>query len=173
MEETKKKASKLEDAKDRLIDAFNGSISKGIENIDAEEAGEVTDMIKDLAEAEKECWEACYYKSIVEAMDESKSNEKMGYDSWRYANGEFAPKGRGTRGYTPVYMNGDNFYDDLSDHMIGYTDGGSNGARSTKSRMGYSEDPIDELSKLWQEADSDTKHRMKAALEEMAHSLGE
>lgn len=177
MEETKKKTSKIEDAKERLVEAFNGAISGGIESLDTEEAGAVTDMIKDLAEAEEKCWKACYYKKIVEAMDES--NERMGYDRYRYANGEFAPKGRGTRGYTPVYMEGEDFYKDMSDHMLGYTPddartnrGTNNMAANGTRRMGYHQDPVDELAELWQEADHDTKVRMKSALEEMVQQIG-
>ena len=166
MEEVKKKASKIEDAKERLVEALNGAISSGIENVDASEAGEITDMIKDLAEAEEKCWKACYYKSIVEAMNES---EKMGYDPWRYSNGEYAPKGRGTRGYTPVYTD-DDPYRDMSDHMLGYTPDDRMQTRPTK--MGYHDDPVDELAELWQEADHNTKVRMKSALEEMVQQLG-
>lgn len=166
MEDTKKKTDKIKDTKDRLVDALNGQVANGIESLDADEAGKVTDMIKDLAEAEKECWEACYYKSIVEAMDkESKESERMGYDAWRYANGEYAPKGRGTRGYTPVY------YDGMNGEM---TEGRTMRAGYTRNtRMGHTEDPIDELAELWREADHDTKVRMKSALEEMAQQIGE
>lgn len=71
---------------------------------DVKTMGEVIDMIKDITEAEEKCWKACYYKSIVEAMEEAEEWEKMehmdpegrmGYDNWRYASGRFAPKGRG------------------------------------------------------------------------------
>lgn len=68
--------------------------SRGMNNIDAEWLGEITDMVKDLNEAE-------YYARISEAMDEE--GERMGYDRWRYANGEYAPKGRGHLGYTPMH----------------------------------------------------------------------
>lgn len=79
---------------------------------------EVIDMIKDLAEAE-------YHSKITHAMEEEEKEEeeeekymlrqmkeeygeddgKRYYDEWRYANGRFAPKGRGMRrGYSiPVH----------------------------------------------------------------------
>lgn len=79
---------------------------------------EVIDMIKDLSEAE-------YHSKITHAMEEEEKKEeeeekymlrqmkeeygedagKRYYDEWRYANGRFAPKGRGTRrGYSvPVH----------------------------------------------------------------------
>lgn len=40
---------------------------RGIERID----GEMVDMVKDLAEAEKSCWEAEYYRKVTEAMEGS------------------------------------------------------------------------------------------------------
>ena len=71
---------------------------------------EVVDMIKDLSEAE-------YYAKISKAMDKAEEEEKdeekymlqrmkedygeedaqRYYNAWRYADGRFAPKGRGTR----------------------------------------------------------------------------
>lgn len=68
--------------KKRLVEIVKSEFSKGIEQIDAKEMGEVTDMIKDLAEAEKLCKEACYYDSIVDAMEEGSDdpyNMRMGY----------------------------------------------------------------------------------------------
>ena len=84
---------------------------KSVEEIDTKELGEVTDMLKDLAEAE-------YYARIAKAMEEAEKEdeeeakrimremkeqygeeegERRFYDNYRYANGRFAPKGRGTR----------------------------------------------------------------------------
>lgn len=48
---------------------------RGPERIDVNRMGEMVDMVKDLAEAEKSCWEAQYYRNAVgEAM-----KEKYGY----------------------------------------------------------------------------------------------
>ena len=87
---------------------------KGIENIDTCEMGQVVDMIKDLNEAE---YKAVIVKSMKEADEEEKEYDKellrtlkaeygeeggrRYYDAYRYANGRFAPKGKGTyrRGY--------------------------------------------------------------------------
>lgn len=44
-----------------------------MDRIDVKEIGELVDMVKDLAEAEKECWEASYYRKVTEAMEEGKS----------------------------------------------------------------------------------------------------
>lgn len=71
--------------------------------------GQVIDMIKDLYEAEKDCWKACYYKEMVEMMKKEKENPEMqrrfGYDNWRYSSGQFAPKGHGHyAGYPMIPM---------------------------------------------------------------------
>lgn len=48
---------------------------RGPERMDVDRLGEMVDMVKDLAEAEKSCWEAQYYRNAVsEAMQ-----EKYGY----------------------------------------------------------------------------------------------
>lgn len=86
---------------EKLSECAKCEIDKGIENIDPCEMGQVTDMMKDLAEA-------MYYRTLMKAMEESSADETMEmfdrfddgrrfYDNYRYANGRFAPKGRGTR----------------------------------------------------------------------------
>lgn len=60
--------------KNQLIQEVEKNIAeRGIERVD----GEKVDMIKDLAEAEKACWEAEYYRTVAEAMKEGKA----GYSS--------------------------------------------------------------------------------------------
>lgn len=89
----------LEHATEAALSEWN---RKGTHNVDTKEMGEVVDIIKDLAEAEKAVWEACYYKEIVEAMEEEEEFQEMlykegraGYDRWRTSKGRFAPKGHG------------------------------------------------------------------------------
>ena len=43
--------------------------AEDLNRINVKELGEMVDMVKDLAEAEKNCWEASYYKATSEAMD--------------------------------------------------------------------------------------------------------
>lgn len=100
-------------------------LENGTEHIDTCEFGEVVDMIKDLNEAE---YRAVIVKSMKKADEEEEEYNKellrtlkaeygeeggrRYYDEYRYANGRFAPKGRGTRrGYEePPFM-----------HMYPYT----------------------------------------------------
>ena len=95
-------------------------LDKGVENVNTEEMGEAVDMIKDLCEAE---YKAVIVKSMKKADEEEEEYDKellrslkaeygeesgrRYYDQYRYANGRFAPKGKGTyrRGYEePPYM---------------------------------------------------------------------
>lgn len=106
MENMKKSASFEEICalKKDLIKILGAELhTKGVDDLDAKDCGAVTDMIKDLAEAEKNCMEACYYQSIVKAMTDAEDEEKDGYNRNRYANGRYAPKGRGSRsmGFMP------------------------------------------------------------------------
>ena len=137
--------------------------SKGALSVDTEEMGKVVDMVKDLAEAEKCAWEKCYYKSIVEAMEDEEKYEqsllkemidkygeadgRLGYDRWRRSSGRFAPKGQGHEtsmavatgraGYDPKmppYYDGDpNLWT-----VMGYPDGSWNtqGSRDGRPNMG-------------------------------------
>lgn len=119
---------------ERLCEIYNDLMRWAETNKDCADVktmGEVIDMIKDIAEAEEKCWKSCYYKSIVEAMEEAEEWEKMeymdeegrmGYDNWRYSSGRFAPKGRGHKtghrggrmGYVPYYDDGG----DMNDHEM-------------------------------------------------------
>ena len=54
---------------EKMVALTDAQLAKGAECIDAEELGEVIDMIKDLAEAKKETVEACYKMQIMEAME--------------------------------------------------------------------------------------------------------
>ena len=109
LEDMKKSGSydELCDLKKDLIKIFASELhTKGVDDLDTKDCAEVADMIKDLAEAEKACMEACYYETVIKAMEkadeEDEQEGRMGYNAYRYANGRYAPKGRGTRrGYTP------------------------------------------------------------------------
>lgn len=154
MHEAMERSKKLCEMKDKLVSCMADQLNMGVQNVNTHEAGEVIDMIKDLAEAEEKCWKACYYKTIVKAMkDEEEQYERMspderrGYDHWRYSSGRFAPTGRGhySSGYRP--MDGDEWAESM--HMepwmkMGYDDGmrrdhdsQNRSAGDGAGRMGY------------------------------------
>lgn len=90
------------DMKKTLTSALKSHISNGLESVDTSEAGQVADIIKDLSETERNCYEACYYKTVIEAMEEGEE-PRYGYNNRRYSNGHYAPKGSGSvsMGYRP------------------------------------------------------------------------
>ena len=62
-----------------LIDALKTQMSGGVGNVDAEEAGEVVDMIKDFAQTDYYEAKAHYYRTVEKAMEEGKSRGRYGY----------------------------------------------------------------------------------------------
>ena len=60
---------------DTMLSCFKSEISNGLMNINAKEAGEVADIIKDMSETEKNLYEANYYKLVSEAMEEKNKPE--------------------------------------------------------------------------------------------------
>lgn len=163
LEDMKKSGSYDEicELKKDLVKIFASELhTKGVNDLDTKDCAEVADMIKDLAEAEKACMEACYYETIVKAMekaDEDDDDGRMGYNSRHYANGRFAPKGRGTRmGYIPDmmmqypyvyrYINDPDFEDKMAERY-GYQTSGAGNRSQSGSRMGYDDwdwDPDDD-----------------------------
>lgn len=90
---------------EKLSETAKCEFDKGVENVDTCEMKEVIDMMKDLSES-------IYYRVLTESMLDADAEEIMDmfdrygedrryYDHYRYKNGRFAPKGRGTyrRGY--------------------------------------------------------------------------
>ena len=100
---------RMHDMIEKLSECAKSEFDKGIENVNTDEMGKVTDMLKDLAEA-------MYYRTLTNIMEESDVEDVLGmldrrfYDDYRYkTTGRYAPKGRGTyggrRGYEePPYM---------------------------------------------------------------------
>lgn len=153
MHEVEAKVKKLSELKEQLVTAATAECAKGLQSVKTEELAAVTDMIKDLSEAEEKCWKACYYKTVLEQMKKAEEsgasqmpdmplswmlpNDRMGYDHYRYSSGRFAPKGHGTyspgrSGYPTVY------YDDSMNDRMGYNGGGSSGGNSSGGQSGGS-----------------------------------
>ena len=100
---------RMHDMIEKLSECAKCEFDKGIENVNTDEMGKVTDMLKDLAEA-------MYYRTLTNIMEESDVEDALGmldrrfYDDYRYkTTGRYAPKGKGTyvgrRGYEePPYM---------------------------------------------------------------------
>lgn len=99
LEEKEKIMCKVCDIQEKLACALESQMDN-LESLNAEEAGEVMDMVKDCSETVYYITKAAYYKQIMEAMEEEEKSmryneSRMGYNNRRYADGRYAPAGRG------------------------------------------------------------------------------
>ena len=149
--------------------AMEKAKTHGFDNLSAQD----WDDLKDCMESVKCAICADKDYRIVEAMDECEQEEKylgrMGYDRYRYADGRFAPKGRGHRmGYRPyLYMGEDDWMNEYThnpDFMKpGYTESGK-----MDSRHGRSYDRFDENRRFYHESgDAATKKRMEDSIKDV------
>lgn len=162
------KLKDVSEIKHRLVDWVKTESVKGFNNAEEVEImGEVVDMIKDLASAEKDCMEACYYETVTEAMSGGEESERMGFDRWRYASGRFAPKGRGTRmGYDNGRMMPEPRNDDMINGRYGYTE--------PNMRMGHAADldaTIESVRTMWDEAKPEDRKRMREILGDLVYQM--
>ena len=181
------KLKDIVEIKHDLVEAVKMEMAQGIESVDTEEMGEVVDMIKDLASAEKSCMEAAYYELVCEAMQ---GDDSAGYDRWRYSSGRFAPKGRGSvRGYLPPYMDGDTLeakpmgYDrntgrtransgmyGSSDVRYGYTPEsmGMHDGMTSKEKM---DKAIEVMGDIWSDATRDEREVLKTCVQDLLYQM--
>ena len=142
---------------EQLSESIEHEFSKGVEHIETEEMKEAIDMLKDLYEIKKSMMEACYYKKIIEAMEESEYVEDYDWQGRMYYRGQsrdsmgrYTGRGGRRRGYEDMMMPMD-YREDLLypiDHPYGsmepeigrmYYDGrnsGGQGGRQGGSRSG-------------------------------------
>ena len=139
---------------EQLSESIEHEFSKGVEHIETEEMKEAIDMLKDLYEIKKSMMEACYYKKIIEAMEESEYGEDYDWQGRMYYRGQsrdsmgrYTGRGGRRRGYEDMMMPMD-YREDLLypiDHPYGrgmepdmgvmyYDDGRSSGGYSSGSR---------------------------------------
>lgn len=86
---------RIKEAKDQFLDLMEQDIKQhgGVQRVDVKLHGELADIVKDLAEAEKSCWEAEYYRAVTEAMGGQQAS--YGYSRMGYGGG----MDTGRRGY--------------------------------------------------------------------------
>lgn len=70
-----------------IVSYLKSCFDCGIMNANTNEVGAVADIIKDLSETEKNMYEACYYKSVVEAMEDKE--DRYGYTPRTRMSGNF------------------------------------------------------------------------------------
>lgn len=132
IKQTEKCFDKLDEMKKTLCCWVEGAISSGESNVNAAELSAAVDMIKDIACAQKDIWESCYYKTVVDAMKEGEEeggweNHRMGYNPNRNSLGQYS------RGYehprTDIMR--------WPETMMGYSPSGAGTRSQSGSRMGY------------------------------------
>lgn len=140
--------SMMEEAKER-----------GVERLDKERV----DMVKDLAEAEKSCWEAEYYRGVSEAMEQS-----------GYPGGQGGSGGSGYAGGMGYPQGGQGGRSGGSGGRSGGSSGGSSGypgrgggRRGSRRGYGMSGYPIEDLKMEMQNADPQRREQMMQELRQM------
>lgn len=131
---------------------------------------ESIDAVKDLAEAEKACWEAEYYRSVTEAMEDGQMgyDDGMGYPRGRgrnrsgYNQGGYEQDGRGyRRGYERESRKG--YRGQSRDSMGRYTS-----RRGYRRMDGYGHtDMMAEVRQMMETADPQEREQLKMQLRQM------
>ena len=145
----------IEEAQSRMQNMDGGSI---------EQMGQIVDMIKDLSEAEKACLEAEYYDGVIDAMEEG---GRYGYD------GQGSNAG-GRQGYRePYMMDGDGDGEGRMGYRNQYGNFPANpkNRRRRMRRSGYSEESIDNIRQMMEDADPERKRQLKHDLEELMSEM--
>ena len=161
---------RMKEFMEQLEEAAKCEFDKGVHCINTTEMGKVIDMIKD-------CAMTMYYYTCYEEMKEEEEWEgesRKYYDRYRYANGRFAPKGRGRKmGFEePPYWHmmpewGTEMLDGRDmDMSIGRMYTGDKG-----SRYGYSHDEYMKEKKMHPGQDEASKRKRSEKLDERLNDL--
>lgn len=153
---------------ERLLSMLDEETARGLQALDANELGEVVDMVKDLAEAR-------YYASVVEAMNA----EKYGYTAKRDSRGRYMGyEDMGRRdAYGPVWDDGSmergGAYDRYRNARMGYQHQATADNRRMMEQTAdeYMKEFEDSLREIWEDADQRQRSKMKSALVSMANGL--
>ena len=165
-----------------VSEAASTELAKGTDQVNTREFGDVVDMIKDLTEAEKNKAEACYYNTLVNAMEESKYGED--YDEYgpmeRRGYNRMGYNGRGYMGSRRNYpmRDGMMYQEDMYGRM-GYSNGayggGSRGSSSnsqpSNSRYGYSYDNYMRNRRNYSSTDPEDKQERMKMMQEYSNDL--
>lgn len=173
---------KYKEISEFLVSALECEKAKGVEGYCTQEAGEITDQIKDMEQAMKYHYEALYYKLVCMSMlgvnseDMLEMKEVMGYNHRHLNNGEFASAGRGhvVYGYnhpmnpmmkehefTGAYLhNPEQFLDGMRD-IYGYdrnSDMNHRGNDDMRKRSGYDDPMSRDRSNNWDRYEDARRH---------------
>lgn len=173
------KMAELHELKCQLMACAKSEFAKGLENVNSEEAGEVIDMIKDLAQTEKYCREADYYRHVTEAMEDGDLSEN---GRWGYT-----PKRRKTpyKPYVDQKPYIDRYLDEGMDDRYGRAYNEYRDARryytETNSPIYRQEmdahaaehvgDTLATIREIWKNADPELRKRMKSDFTNLVNEM--
>lgn len=162
---------------DAMLSCFKSEISNGLMNVNAKEADEVADIIKDMSETEKNLYEANYYKLVSEAMEEKNKpenqNRRMGYN-WN------------EKPYIDAYLRDPDFehdmrngsengrmYDEYTNAKRHYTETKSSTDKDMMDMYAskHLNKTIETVKEMWADADQPHKTKMKSELTALVNSL--
>jgi len=157
-----------------LLNAVNSEVSGNLSEVDAHELGAAVDMIKDLAEAKKDCYKACYYKTVIEAMENSTDEyATRGYHPRIYYPDETMQEDverRYRMGYRDEYYMPENdarygkAYNEYRNSRKHYTETHSTADKEDMDRhmSEHISDTISTVSEMYRTADPELKKRIKS-----------
>ena len=94
---------KIYNLKQQLLGRIEKEVAaSGIDRIDVDEYTKLVDMIKDLSAAEKDCWEADYYRSVTEAMGKQGYSQYDKNGMWHNQYGSGYSERRGYMGHNDM-----------------------------------------------------------------------
>lgn len=137
---------KIYEIKNKLIEQVEKDMRERPDRVD----GEMIDAIKDLAEAERNCWEAEYYRSVTEAMEGEGGSGYSGYSGGSSSGGSSSG---GRSGWQNQYGSGRN-------------SGGRRGYDGSGRIMGYQE-AMDTMRHYMHNSDPAERERMRGEMMSM------
>lgn len=146
--------------KDEFLGKMRQEIDeRGIDRVDVGEMYKLADIVKDLAETAKSCWEAEYYRSVTEAMEGG-----AGYPNQGGSQGGQGGSGYAQGGYGYPSSRSGRSGSQGGSRRSGWANQYGSGRRGYA--MGY---PIDELRREMQQADPQERERMMQELRELVN----
>lgn len=199
MHETMEKVKEVCCMEEKFREALNAVLAHGIfsKEVDYKELGALSDMVKDMAETEKDLWKACYYKKMAEKLSEEsmmpRYGDSYGYDHWRKASGEFAKKGTGTYypGYMPNHVYDPNYaghetlvgedgkpmfgkeYNDYKRALKHYTDTNNQDYKTEMDEHAtkHMDETIMSIKDIWKSADPNMRRKIRSTLSNLVAEM--
>lgn len=174
--EMEKKLQDICEMQSIIMSCLKSQLDMGISDADTKEVGEVVDIIKDLAQAEKYHREAAYYKQVVDAM-EDKSDARFGYSFTK-------PTRRISYSYKPMvdqepyidsYLNSE-YGEPYTEYMSAkrhYTETGSKEDKTMmdKHAREHLDQTIETMSDIWDDATPELKQKIRSELKSFIDNI--